>query len=182
MLRAAITWPVGLSLSVLGAHASAEWGVNMRRGVTEVSQSVFDLHMTIFWICVVIGILVFGVMFWSMLMHRKSEDSKPATFHEHLGVEILWTVIPLAILIVMAIPATKTLIDIYDADEADIDILVTGYQWRWQYQYVGEGVSFFSSMSTPRDEIGNVSDKNPNYLLEVDNPLVIPVGKKVRFL
>ena len=115
MLRAAITWPVGLSLSVLGAHASAEWGVNMRRGVTEVSQSVFDLHMTIFWICVVIGILVFGVMFWSMLMHRKSEDSKPATFHEHLGVEILWTVIPLAILIVMAIPATKTLIDIYDA-------------------------------------------------------------------
>ena len=182
MLRAAITWPVGLSLSVLGAQASAEWGVNMRRGVTEVSQSVFDLHMTIFWICVVIGIVVFGVMFWSMLMHRKSEDSKPATFHEHLGVEILWTVIPLAILIVMAIPATKTLIDIYDADEADIDILVTGYQWRWQYQYVGEGVSFFSSMSTPRDEIGNVSDKNPNYLLEVDNPLVIPVGKKVRFL
>ena len=133
MLRAAITWPVGLSLSVLGAQASAEWGVNMRRGVTEVSQSVFDLHMTIFWICVVIGIVVFGVMFWSMLMHRKSEDSKPATFHEHLGVEILWTVIPLAILIVMAIPATKTLIDIYDADEADIDILVTGYQWRWQY-------------------------------------------------
>ena len=182
MLRAAITWPVGLSLSVLGAQASAEWGVNMRRGVTEVSQSVFDLHMTIFWICVVIGILVFGVMFWSMLMHRKSEDSKPATFHEHLGVEILWTVIPLAILIVMAIPATKTLIDIYDADEADIDILVTGYQWRWQYQYVGEGVSFFSTLTTPRDEITNVSAKSPDYLLEVDNPLVIPVGKKVRFL
>lgn len=182
MLRAAITWPVGLSLCALGLSAQAEWGVNMRRGVTEVSQSVFDLHMTIFWICVVIGIVVFGVMFWSMLMHRKSEDSKPATFHEHVGVEILWTVIPLVILVVMAIPATKTLIDIYDADEADVDILVTGYQWRWQYQYVGEGVSFFSTLTTPRDEITNVSAKNPDYLLEVDNPLVIPVGKKVRFL
>jgi cytochrome c oxidase subunit 2 len=182
MLRAAITWPVGLSLSVLGLSAQAEWGVNMRRGVTEVSQSVFDLHMTIFWICVVIGVVVFGVMFWSMLMHRKSEDSKPATFHEHVGVEILWTVIPLVILIVMAIPATKTLIDIYDADEADVDILVTGYQWRWQYQYVNEGVSFFSTLTTPRDEITNVSAKSPDYLLEVDNPLVIPVGKKVRFL
>ncbi|MEL0167233.1 MAG: cytochrome c oxidase subunit II [Pseudomonadaceae bacterium] len=182
MLRAAITWPVGLSLCALGLSAQAEWGVNMRRGVTEVSQSVFDLHMTIFWICVVIGIVVFGVMFWSMLMHRKSNDSKPATFHEHVGVEILWTVIPLVILIVMAIPATKNLIDIYDADEADVDILVTGYQWRWQYQYVGEGVSFFSTLTTPRDEINNVSAKNPDYLLEVDNPLVIPVGKKVRFL
>ena len=182
MLRAAITWPVGLSLSALGLSAQAEWGVNMRRGVTEVSQSVFDLHMTIFWICVVIGVVVFGVMFWSMLMHRKSEDSKPATFHEHVGVEILWTVIPLVILIVMAIPATKTLIDIYDADAADVDILVTGYQWRWQYQYVNEGVSFFSTLTTPRDEITNVSAKSPDYLLEVDNPLVIPVGKKVRFL
>ncbi|WP_341708080.1 cytochrome c oxidase subunit II [Halopseudomonas sp.] len=182
MLRAAITWPVGLSLCALGLSAQAEWGVNMRRGVTEVSQSVFDLHMTIFWICVVIGIVVFGVMFWSMLMHRKSEDSKPATFHEHVGVEILWTVIPLVILIVMAVPATKTLIEIYDADEADVDILVTGYQWRWQYQYVGEGVSFFSTLTTPRDEITNVSAKSPDYLLEVDNPLVIPVGKKVRFL
>jgi len=174
MLRAAITWPVGLFLCALGLSANAEWGINMRRGVTDVSQSVFDLHMTIFWICVVIGVVVFGVMFWSMLM--------PATFHEHVGVEILWTVIPLVILIVMAVPATKTLIDIYDADEADVDILVTGYQWRWQYQYVGEGVSFFSTLTTPRDEITNVSAKSPDYLLEVDNPLVIPVGKKVRFL
>ncbi|OWL85665.1 cytochrome c oxidase subunit II [Halopseudomonas aestusnigri] len=182
MLRAAITWPVGLFLCALGLSANAEWGINMRRGVTDVSQSVFDLHMTIFWICVVIGVVVFGVMFWSMLMHRKSNDSKPATFHEHVGVEILWTVIPLVILIVMAVPATKTLIDIYDADEADVDILVTGYQWRWQYQYVGEGVSFFSTLTTPRDEITNVSAKSPDYLLEVDNPLVIPVGKKVRFL
>jgi cytochrome c oxidase subunit 2 len=182
MLRAAITWPVGLFLCALGLSANAEWGINMRRGVTDVSQSVFDLHMTIFWICVVIGVVVFGVMFWSMLMHRKSADSKPATFHEHVGVEILWTVIPLVILIVMAVPATKTPIDIYDADEADVDILVTGYQWRWQYQYVGEGVSFFSTLTTPRDEITNVSAKSPDYLLEVDNPLVIPVGKKVRFL
>ena len=182
MLRLAITWLVGLSLSVVGAAANAEWGVNMRPGVTEVSKSVFDLHMAIFWICVVIGVIVFGVMFWSMLMHRKSEDSKPATFHENLTVEILWTVIPLVILIVMAVPATKTLIDIYDAEESDVDILVTGYQWRWQYKYVGEGVTYFSSLSTPREEITNVSPKNPNYLLEVDNPLVVPIGKKIRFL
>jgi len=177
-----MTWLVGLSLSVVGTAANAEWGVNMQPGVTEVSQSVFDLHMTIFWICVVIGVVVFGVMFWSMLMHRKSADSKPATFHENLTVEILWTVIPLIILIVMAVPATKTLIDIYDAEESDVDILVTGYQWRWQYKYVGEGVSYFSSLATPRDEINNVAEKNPNYLLEVDNPLVVPIGKKIRFL
>lgn len=182
MLRSAITWLVGLSLCVTGFAVSAEWGVNMQPGVTEVSKSVFDLHMTIFWICVVIGVIVFGVMFWSMLMHRKSEHNKPATFHENLTVEILWTVIPLVILIVMAVPATKTLIDIYDTEESDVDILVTGYQWRWQYKYMDEGVSFFSSLSTPSEEISNLVEKNPNYLLEVDNPLVVPTGKKIRFL
>ncbi|WP_442909026.1 cytochrome c oxidase subunit II [Halopseudomonas sp.] len=182
MLRLAITWLVGLSASVVGMTANAEWGVNMRPGVTEVSQSVFDLHMTIFWICVVIGVIVFGVMFWSMLMHRKSDDRKPATFHENLTVEVLWTVIPLVILIVMAVPATKTLIDIYDTEESEVDILITGYQWRWQYKYMDEGISYFSSLATPRDQITNVSEKNPDYLLEVDEPLVLPVGKKIRFL
>ena len=156
--------------------------MDVRPGVTDISQEIQALHHISLSIVVVIGILVFGVMFYSIYAHRRSKNPTPATFHESTKVEILWTAIPFVILIAMAVPATKTLIDIYDADEADVDILVTGYQWRWQYQYVGEGVSFFSTLTTPRDEITNVSAKSPDYLLEVDNPLVIPVGKKVRFL
>ena len=182
MLRHASAWPAGLSLLLLSSAASADWTVNMRRGVTDISPSVFDLHMTIFWICVAIGVLVFGVMLWSMVMHRKSRGVVPAKFHENLSVEIAWTVIPLVILVGMAIPATKTLIEIYDAEEAEIDIMITGYQWRWQYRYMGEDVSFFSNMATPREAIANSSDKGENYLLEVDEPMVIPVDTKVRFL
>lgn len=182
MLRYASAWLGGLSLLAVSSSASADWEVNMTKGVTDVSHSVFDLHMTIFWICVAIGVIVFGIMFWSMFMHRKSRGAVPATFHENLTVEILWTVIPLLILIGIAIPATKTLIDIYDTEDPDIDIMVTGYQWRWQYNYVGEDVSFFSHMTTSRDSINNLADKGENYLLEVDEPVVIPVGKKVRFL
>ena len=121
-------------------------------------------------------------MFYSILVHRKSRGVKPHNFHESTLVEIIWTTIPFLILVGMAIPATKTLIDIYNTDEADIDIKITGYQWKWQYEYVGEGVSFFSNLSTPKEQIYNVRDKDPNYLLEVDEPLVLPVGKKVRFL
>ncbi len=182
MLRYASAWLGGLSLAVFSSAASAEWTYNMTRGVTDVSRSVFSLHMTIFWICVVIGVMVFGVMFWSMFMHRKSRGAVPAKFHENLSVEILWTVIPLLILVGMAVPATKTLIDIYDAEDADLDILITGYQWRWQYNYMGEDVSFFSSMSTPREAISNSQAKGENYLLEVDEHMVIPTGQKVRFL
>ena len=182
MLRHARAWPAGLSLLLLSSAASADWTVNMRKGVTDISHSVFDLHMTIFWICVAIGVLVFGVMLWSMVMHRKSRGAVPATFHENLSVEIAWTVIPLVILVGMAIPATKTLIEIYDAEEAEIDIMITGYQWRWQYRYMGEDVSFFSNMATPREAIANSADKGENYLLEVDEPMVIPVDTKVRFL
>ncbi|WP_373691166.1 cytochrome c oxidase subunit II, partial [Endozoicomonas sp. SESOKO3] len=154
----------------------------MTEGVTAVSRSVYDLHMTIFIICVVIGILVFGVMFYSIFMHRKSRGAKPHPFHESTIVEILWTTIPLLILVGMAIPATKTLIDIYDTDEAEIDIKITGYQWKWQYEYLGEGVSFFSNLKTTPEQIYNVRSKDPNYLLEVDEPLVLPAGKKIRFL
>ena len=160
----------------------AEWAFNMPEGVTDLSRSIYDLHMTIFWITVVIGVLVFGVMFWSVIFHRKSRGAKASKFHESTLVEILWTSIPFAILVVMAIPATKTLIEVYDADNADIDIKITGYQWKWQYEYLGEDVSFFSNLSTPRDEISNARPKNPNYLLEVDEPLVVPIGKKIRFL
>jgi len=160
----------------------AEWTVNMSPGVTGTSNQIFGLHMTILGICVAIGVVVFGVMFWSIIAHRKSKGHKPANFHENTVVEILWTIIPFAILVAMAIPATATLIDMYDASDADVDIKVTGYQWRWQYEYVDEEFSFFSNLTTPTDQIQNRQTKGENYLLEVDNPLKIPVGKKVRFL
>ncbi|MCX2778471.1 cytochrome c oxidase subunit II [Microbulbifer thermotolerans] len=174
---------LGLVHSSLAEEQGAErWGVNMRQGVTEVAQSTYDLHMLIFWICVAIGVLVFGVMFYSMWRHRKSRGYKAAQFHESTIVELVWTIIPTLILIGMAVPATKTLYDIYDTEEADIDIMVTGYQWKWKYDYLGSDVSFFSNLSTPRTQIDNRQPKSEHYLLEVDEPLVIPVNKKVRFL
>ncbi|WP_373187926.1 cytochrome c oxidase subunit II [Halopseudomonas sp.] len=182
MLRHASAWLGGLLLLTLSGTVSAGWAFNMSEGVTDISRSVFDLHMLIFWICVVIGVIVFGVMFWSMFMHRKSRGAVPATFHENISVEVLWTVIPLLILVGMAVPATKTLIDIYDAEESDVDIMITGYQWRWQYKYIGEDVSFLSNLTTPRNQIDNQVEKGENYLLEVDEPMVVPVGKKIRFL
>src|SRR5690554_6079510 len=168
MLRHARSWLIGLFLASLAGHTSASWTINMSPGATEVSRSVFNLHMTIFWISVIIGAMVFGVMFWSMIMHRRAKGAVAAKFHENLTVEILWTVIPLLILIGMAIPATKTLIEIYDTEDADLDILVTGYQWRWQYNYMGEGVSFMSNMATPREQITNQQAKGEHYLLVGD--------------
>jgi cytochrome c oxidase subunit 2 len=159
--------------------------VNMSPGATEVGQSIFDLHMTIFWICVIIGVLVFGVMFYSIYYHRKSRGVTPATFHESTRVEIAWTIVPFFILIAMAVPATSTLLEIYDFEDADMDVLVTGYQWKWKYEYLneeGDNVAFFSNLRTPQSEIYNTADKGQHYLLEVDEPLVIPVDTKVRFL
>ena len=171
----------GLALAA-GGEKNA---LNMPVGVTDVGRSIFDLHMIILWICVAIGALVFGVMFYSIIYHRKSRGVKPAQFHESTKVEIAWTVVPFLILITMAVPATSTLLDIYDFDDAEMDVLVTGYQWKWKYEYLaeeGENVAFFSNLSTPQSEIYNTDDKNDNYLLEVDEPLVIPVDTKVRFL
>jgi cytochrome c oxidase subunit 2 len=154
----------------------------MTRGVTDISHSVYDLHMTIFWICVAIGVVVFGVMFYSIFKHRKSKGAVASNFHDNTTVEILWTIVPAIILIVMAIPATTVLIDMYDTSDADVDIKITGYQWKWRYEYLGQDVNFFSSLSTPKDEIYNAAQKNENYLLEVDNALVVPINKKIRFL
>lgn len=181
MMRHPRVW-MGLLLWLVFSSAHASWGINMTPGATEVSRSVFDLHMTIFWICVVIGVIVFGAMFWSMLVHRRSTGQEPAHFHESTTVEILWTVVPLVILVLMAIPATKTLIEIYDSSESELDIQVTGYQWKWHYKYLGEDVEFFSNLTTPKDQINNKATKGEHYLLEVDEPLVVPVGTKVRFL
>ena len=165
--------------------ADRRYQVNMEPGVTAVGADIFSLHMLIFWICVVIGIVVFGVMFYSIYAHRKSRGVTPATFHESTKVEIAWTVVPFLILVGMAVPATSTLIDVYDTEDAEIDILVTGYQWKWKYEYLqddGENVSFFSNLKTSQEEIYNTDDKGQFYLLDVDEPLVIPVDTKVRFL
>jgi len=162
----------------------AAWGVeyNMPVGVTAVSREIHSLHMIIFWICVVIGIVVFGVMGYAMVKHRKSRGAVAASFHENTRIEILWTAIPLLILVVMAVPATATLKDMYDASESALDVKITGHQWRWQYEYLGEDVAFTSSLATPREQINNTAAKGEHYLLEVDNPLVLPINRKVRFL
>ena len=176
--------PMILCLVAGGAIAEeATWNsLNMPEGVTEVSQAAYDIHMIMIWICTVIGVAVFGFMFYVMLAHRKSKGVTPANFHENLTVEILWTIVPALILIVMAVPATTALLKVYDTENPDIDIKVTGYQWKWQYEYIGEGVKFMSELRTPQDEIYGRAPKGEHYLREVTEPLVIPTNKKVRFL
>lgn len=172
--------------TLFSSSAWAESKFNLTQGVTDVSHEVYDLHMLVLYICTVIGVIVFGAMFWSMFFHRKSKGYEPATFHESTKVELLWTIIPIIILIAMAYPATITLIDIENNDDSDLTIQVTGSQWKWHYSYFDEGVDFYSSLSTPRAQWDNLSgegeEKGENYLLEVDNPLVIPANRKVRFL
>ncbi|MGD2073710.1 MAG: cytochrome c oxidase subunit II [Gammaproteobacteria bacterium] len=172
----------GAALSVYAAGVSAEYALNLREGVTPISKEAYGLHTLILWICVTIGIVVFGAIFISIIRHRKSKGVQPAQFHESTTVEIIWTVIPFLILIGMAIPATKALVAMEDTSNADLTIKVTGYQWKWGYDYIDEGVSFISSLATPKEQIYDQQDKEEHYLLDVDNPLVVPVNKKVRLL
>ena len=175
--------PSLLILLFAAPAVNADWfALNMTRGITDISNEVFELHMLIFWICVAIGALVFAVMFYSMWAHTKKKNPVPATFHENHKLEIAWTIIPFLILIAMAVPASKTLVKIYDDEAGDVNIQVTGYQWKWQYKYLEDDVSFFSNLSTDPDEIYNLVPKGENYLQEVDEMVVIPAGKKVRFL
>jgi cytochrome c oxidase subunit 2 len=174
-----------MALMALPAAAFGDNQVNMSPGVTTIGAEIYDLHMLIMIICVVIGIGVFGVMFYSIIYHRKSRGVVPSQFHESTKVEIAWTVVPFLILIGMAVPATSTLLEVYDNDDAELDILVTGHQWKWKYEYLdesGENVSFFSNLATPQEAIYNTDQKGEHYLLEVDEPLVLPVDTKVRFL
>ena len=175
----------GAVLACLAPLAAAQNQVNMSPGVTEIGADIFELHMLIMWICVVIGVAVFAVMFYSIYAHRKSKGHQASQFHESTKVEVAWTVVPFLILIAMAVPATSTLLEVYDNDEAELDILITGYQWKWKYEYLeesGEPVAFFSNLATSQEEIYNTDKKGDNYLLEVDEPLVIPTNTKVRFL
>ena len=155
---------------------------NMPVGVTEVSKEIFDLHMLIMWICVWIGVVVFGIMFYSLFKYRKSAGAKPAKFDDHFWLEIAWTVAATVILVGMAIPSTTVMIKAYDDAEGDINIMVTGYQWKWQYKYLEDDISFFSNLSTSQEQIDNDIPKGEFYLTEVDEPLVIPINKRIRFL
>ncbi len=175
----------GMGLFLLAGLAQAEMRLNLQEPITELGQKVYDLHLLMTIVCGVIFVAVFGVMFWSVFVHRKSAGHKAATFHESTTVEILWTIVPVFILLGMAWPATKTILAMRDTSNPDITIKATGYQWKWGYDYLkgdGEGISFTSNLSTPQPQIRNEAAKGTDYLLEVDNELVVPVGKKVRIL
>ena len=172
-----------LILSLYPSRVLSDWdALNMTEGVTQVSRDVFELHMLIFYICVAIGAVVFSVMFYSLFRYTKKRNPNPSTFHESTKLELAWTVVPFLILIAMAVPASKTLTEIYDDEEGEINIQVVGYQWKWEYKYLEDDINFFSNLSTDQDEIYNLVPKGENYLLEVDEPLIIPVDTRVRFL
>lgn len=162
--------------------ATADYALNLTPGVTPISHEAHTLHMLILKVCFGIAIVVFGAMFISIIRHRKSRGVTPAQFHESTAVEVVWTIVPFLILVGMAIPATKALVAMEDTSDADLSIKVTGYQWRWQYDYMDSGVNFFSTLSTPKEQIYNKAAKDEHYLLEVDKPVVVPVNKKVRLL
>ena len=155
---------------------------NMPVGVTEVSREIFDLHMLIMWICVWIGVVVFGIMFYSLFKYRKSTGAKASKFDDHFWLEITWTLAATVILVGMAIPSTAVMIKAYDDREGDINIMVTGYQWKWEYKYLEDDISFFSNLATSQEQIDNEIPKGEFYLSEVDEPLVIPINKRIRFL
>ena len=176
-----------MGMSALAFYSSMAVGskYNFPEPQSVIAQDIYDQHIVLLWICLAIFVGVFGVMFYSILKHRKSLGYKAANFHHSTTVEIIWTVIPCLILVVMALPATKTVIAMKDTSSPDMTIKATGYQWMWGYDYLegeGEGISFYSKLATPMAQIENREAKGDNYLLEVDNNLVVPVGKKVRVI
>jgi cytochrome c oxidase subunit 2 len=162
--------------------AVADYALNFQRPVTSIAQRILELHNLIFVICMAIFVIVFAFMLYSIVVHRKSRGHKPATFHDNVKLEMVWTVIPFLILVGMAIPSTATLIEMSDVSKAEMTVKITGYQWKWRYDYLDHDIGYFSNLSTPREQIEGKAPKGEHYLLEVDNPIVLPVGKKVRFL
>jgi cytochrome c oxidase subunit II len=171
-----------ISLLFASSAAHAQSNFNLTQGVTPLSHDIYVLHMTIFWVCVVIGIIVFGVMLYSIIYHRKSSGHKAVQFHENTWLEITWSIIPLLILVFLAVPATMVLRHMNDTAKADITIKITGYQWKWRYEYLGEKINFFSNFSTPIAQLKGTEKKSPLYLRTVDHPLVVPIHQKIRFL
>jgi cytochrome c oxidase subunit II len=173
---------IGAWLALLSGAALAEYGLNLQRPVTSTATRILELHNLIFIICVIIFVVVFGFMFYSMIVHRKSKGYKAASFNDNVRLEMLWTIVPFLILVGMAIPSTAVLLEMSDTSKSDLTLKITGYQWKWKYDYLDQDVSFFSNLATPREQIENKAPKGEHYLLEVDNPIVLPVGKKIRFL
>ncbi len=171
-----------VGIANIAAATADPWQINMYRGVTPISKDMFDLHMIAMAICAIIGIIVFGIMIYAIIHHRKSVGYKAASFHDNTRLEIVWTIIPFLILVGLAIPATKVLINMEDSEESEVTIKITGFQWKWRYEYLNEGINYFSNLSTPFDEIEGTKPKSQWYLLAVDKPLVLPINKKVRFL
>jgi cytochrome c oxidase subunit 2 len=188
MVRRALAVPAVIGLWLLGSSpALAAWTLNLREGVTELSREIYGLHMLVLWVCVAIAVAVFSVMIYSIATFRKSKGAVPATFDHSTGAEVTWTIIPVVILVAMAIPAARTLVKIEDASGSELTVKVTGYQWKWQYDYVDHGVAYFSTLASSHNEARQVDSgidvhQVEDYLLEVDNPLVVPVGRKVRVL
>jgi cytochrome c oxidase subunit 2 len=177
----------GIAACLPVTAAFAAWQLNMTKGVTELSRDIHGLHMLVFWICVIIAMAVFGMMIYSIVKFRHSQGAVAANFDHSTKAEVIWTIIPIAILVGMAVPAAETLIKIEDMRDSQLSIKVTGYQWKWHYEYLDKNVAFFSTLARDSDaarQLGSGIDpfKVPNYLLEVDHPLVVPVGAKVRIL
>lgn len=173
------------SLLIVPWLAHAEYDLNLPQGVSSNSREIYDLHMLIFWVCVVIAVLVFGIIIYTVIAHRRSRGAVAANFHSSTTIEIIWTVIPLVILVAIAIPATKSVIKLENTDHAEMTIKVTGYQWKWHYEYLDNGVSFFSNLAKKsRDAMHNPVKRHgyKHYLLDVDNRTVVPVGTNIRFL
>src|SRR6185295_6262649 len=185
MISKRVRWPLGVAAWLAAAAALAN-RYNLQEPQSEIARQIYDLHTLIMWIIVGIFVVVFGAMTCAIVMHRKSVGHQAEQFHENTTVEIIWTIIPFIILIGMAWPATKTIISMKDTSHPDITIKATGYQWKWGYDYLQEGISFYSSLATPRDQIEDYehkgTTKGEHYLIEVDNPVIVPVGKKVRII
>lgn len=186
----ATLFAAGASLvaALFSGLAQADYRLNFQDPVTGVARDIYDLHMLIFWVCVVIFVGVFGVMFYSIFKHRKSKNYEPSTFSHSTSVEIIWTVIPFLILVGMAVPATKVLINMEDTTKSDLTVKITGYQWKWGYEYMdGSDISFYSTLSTPRTQIDQfnadtATEIGEHYLLETDKAMIVPSGRKVRAL
>ena len=188
LARLALTAAMGALTLPAGAEESGWAQLNLPRGVTDISRKIYALHMEIFWVCVWIGVVVFGAMIWSMIAFRKSKGAVPDTTMVHnTKVEVVWTIVPVIILIAMAVPAARTLVEIEDTSKTELNIKVTGFQWGWEYEFLDQGVTYYSHLDRASDaarELGSRIDPAsvPHYLLNVDRPLVVPNGTKVRLL
>jgi cytochrome c oxidase subunit 2 len=184
-MRAAIRVAGFISMMLSSSLALAEYKLDLEPGVTTFSQGAYEIHTMVMWICVAIGVVVFGAMTYAIIKHRKSKGHEAASFHDNTTLEIVWTIVPFIILGFMAVPATKVLLNMEDTSNSDMSVKITGYQWKWHYDYLGEDVSFFSNITTP-DSLSLATSANVKQdettLLDVDNRMVIPVNKKVRLL